>query len=127
MQQNDQTVESNRKENESKNKENSDKTSRRQESPNIEMKIHDEEKASQQVTYSAKYLIKSSSISAVNIKQIKQGNVMIKFTDKRAPLERLEAERILNNHARKLEQIKLQDPLELGKQFKRAGESCNIQ
>jgi hypothetical protein len=69
------------------------------------MKIYDEEKASEQVKYSAKYLIKSSSISAVNLKQIqmKQGNVMIKYTDKRAPLERLEAERILNNHARKLE------------------------
>ena len=52
---------------------------------------------------------------------------MIKYTDKRAPLERMEAERILNNHAKKLEQIKLQDPLELGKQFKRAGESGNIQ
>jgi len=53
------------------------------------------------VRYSAKYLIKSSSISAVNLKQIKQGNVI--YTDRRAPLERMEAERILNNHAKKLE------------------------
>jgi len=28
---------------------------------------------------------------------------MVKFTDKRAPLERMEAERILNNHAKRLE------------------------
>ena len=52
--------------------------------------------------------------------------MIVKYTDKRAPLERLEAERNLIKHNKRLEQIKQADPLELGKQFKRPGESANI-
>lgn len=42
--------------------------------------------------------------SAQNI--IKQGNAFIKYTDKRSPLERQEADRLLNSHLRKLGEIK---------------------
>ena len=57
---------------------------------------------------------------------IRQGDAIIKFTNKRAPLERMEANRNLANHQARLQEIKEARGANVVKQFKRAGEKNDL-
>ncbi len=61
--------------------------------------------------------------SSLNHVTIRDGVKVYRFTDKRGPLQRIEADRLLNNHHKALGEIKEQRAAAHNKQFKWQDES----
>ena len=58
---------------------------------------------------------------------VRQGDSIVKFTNKREPLARMEAARNLICHVKRLEEIKENRRTGPAKQFQRAGEGIDLQ